>query len=134
MHEVKKMLERELESITKSGNLDPRTLDTLGKVLDALKDIETIDAMGYSNEYSRDGYARDGYARDGYARDGYARDGYARDYANEYSGRRRRNSMGQYSREYSGDMVSELEDMMKDAPKEEREEIRNKLSRLMQRY
>lgn len=133
MQKLKEMLCQELEDITKSGNLGKDTLEVAGKLLDAIKDIETIDAMGggSSNDYSRDGYAREGYARDGYARDDYSG---RRSY--EYSGRRR-DSMGRFARSYAGggdQVIEELEKMLSDAPSEEREEIRRKLNDTMRRF
>lgn len=60
MHELRKMLERELEKITKKGELSAGSLDVVDKITHSIKSIDTIMAMedaGYSNN-TRGSYAR----------------------------------------------------------------------------
>lgn len=137
-YEIKDMLEKELEQIASKRELTSNNLEVMDKVVDIIKDIETICAMreasedgGYSNYmpmYMYDdgmSYAR---GRGRYAkRDSMGRysteDGYSN--ANEYSGNYS-NRRG-YSRDDSRDhMVSELERMEREATDEnQRNMIRN---------
>ncbi|MBM5569869.1 hypothetical protein, partial [Klebsiella quasipneumoniae] len=71
MDELKELLYCELDEMTKMGDMSKGTLKTIGEILDAIKDIETIEAMsegGYSGEEGgnsmRGRYYRDGYARE----------------------------------------------------------------------
>jgi hypothetical protein len=94
MEELKEMLCRELDEITKKGELSAGSLDAVDKLTHSIKSIETIMAMSdYSNDY-RDSY-RGSYARE----DGYSR------YANR----------GSYRRGYSRneDLKNELREMQK---------------------
>lgn len=130
--ELKEMLCRELEELTMQG-LNAGALEAVGDLLDAIKDIETIEAM--QGGYSRDGYARDGYARDDYSNYGrrtYVRDGYANeDYSNRY---RKRDSMGRYSRDNES-LVKQVEQMMGDAKSDkEREEIKKSIMDSMEKF
>lgn len=92
-YDIKDMLERELEQISNKRELTSNNLEIMYKVVDIIKDIETICAM---KEAEEDGYS----GRMPY----YMHDGM------EYSGARgrgryaRRDSLGRYSREsgYSG--------------------------------
>ena len=45
MHKLKEMLYRELDEMTDSGKLD---IDYIGKIVDAIKDIDMIHDDGYS--------------------------------------------------------------------------------------
>lgn len=101
MEELKEMLCRELEEITKKGELSAGSLDAVDKLTHSIKSIETIMAM---NDYSQEGSNRGSYRRS-YARDGYAgEEGYSR-YANR----------GSYRRGYSRneDLKNELREMQK---------------------
>ena len=117
-YDIKDMLERELEQIADKRELTSNNLEIMDKVVDIIKDIETICAMreagedGYSNRYpyymyddGMDGYSnsRRGYVkRDSmgrYSREGY-RDGYSREDSKEH-------------------MVSELDRMEKQATTDE---------------
>ena len=122
--ELKDMLCRELEEMTTQG-LSAGSLEAIGDILDAIKDIETIEAM--QGGYSREGYSGEDYSRDGYSN--YSRRGYARDdYSNEYSNRyQKRNSMGRYSRDGES-LISQVEKMMGDAKSDkEREQIKRSI-------
>ena len=129
-HEIKEMLERELEQIADKRELTSSSLDVMDKVVDIIKDIETICAMreagedGYSHfypYYMYDDGMMDGqsYAR---GRGRYAkRDSMGR-YASEYRG-----MDGRYSREDSREhMISELDRMEREATDENQKSmIRN---------
>lgn len=109
LHELKEMLCDELKEYGKK-DLTAGTLDVVDKLAHALKSIETIIAMEeadgeYSGTYNMPKYYRDGDSS-------YARRG---------GSYRRRDSMGRYSRDYSGameDMADQLRGLMKDAPDE----------------
>lgn len=59
MEDLVEMLEDELKKITKKGDITPQELDSVYKVIDVLKDIETIKAMKEAG--GEDGYSqRDG--------------------------------------------------------------------------
>lgn len=73
MEELRDMLCKELDKITKKGELSAGSLDIVDKLTHSIKSIDTIMAMDEA------GYSNDGYS--------YAR--------------RRRDSMGRYSREGS---------------------------------
>lgn len=134
MDELKEMLYCELDEMTKMGDLSMGSLKTIGEILDAIKDIETIDAMsqgGYSGEYANDG---GNSMRGRYYRDGYAREG-----SYEGNSYRKRNRMGQfsrYSREGEKDqLVEKLETLMEDTTNGgDRQEIRQKVMDIMNKY
>ena len=93
LEHLKTILEKEIEKTTEKGAVAPNEIEALYKVVDIIKDIDTIHAMedyggddegGYSKDYSRRGSS---YGRHG-SYDGY-------------SYRRGRDSMGRYaSRDY----------------------------------
>lgn len=117
LYDLKEMLCEELEEYGGKDNLDVGSLEIVDKLAHALKNVEKI-IMMHEEEYSERGsYDGGSYARGG--RGGYSR------YSRESDGRsyaRRRDSMGRYSRrgDYSrdGDMVSELRELMEEAPDE----------------
>lgn len=133
MDELREMLYCELDEMTKMGDLSMGTLKTIGEILDAIKDIETIDAMsqgGYSGEYANEGNSMRGR---------YYRDGYAREGSYEGNSYRKRNRMGQfsrYSREGEKDqLVEKLETLMEDTTNGgDRQEIRQKVMEIMNKY
>lgn len=108
MKELREMLCRELESLTKKGELSSGSLDMVDKITHSIKSIDTIMAMeGYSNEYSNEGsYARGRYAnRDSMGR--YSRDGGS--YGNgSYDGSYERG----YSRDNREDEIRELKERL----------------------
>lgn len=134
MDELKEMLYCELDEMTKMGDLSMGTLKTIGEILDAIKDIETIDAMsqgGYSGEEGGNSM-RGRYYRDGYYRDG-------REGSYEGNSYRKRNRMGQfsrYSREGESDkLVEKIETLMDDTTNGgDREKIRNQIMEVMNKY
>lgn len=108
-NELKDMLCRELEEITRKKELTAGSLDTVDKLTHSIKSIETIIAMNEASEGHSNTYP---YYADG-----------------GMSNRRgqRRDSMGRYSRENRGysredaraDMVSDLYALMQDVPDEQ---------------
>ena len=101
MHELREMLDVELDKITRSGDLTASKLDLVDKLTHSIKSIDTIMAMqeysddddysyndGYSNARGRRGnvkrdsmgrYAREGRGYSYRDRGGYSRRGYSRD-------------------------------------------------------
>ncbi len=104
-NELKEMLCRELEEITRKKELTAGSLDTVDKLTHSIKSIETIIAMNEAGERQSNSYP---YSDRSSAGGGM-------------SNRRgqRRDSMGRYSREEArSEMVSDLYDLMQDAPDE----------------
>ncbi|MBP5457251.1 MAG: hypothetical protein J6Y37_12195 [Paludibacteraceae bacterium] len=131
-YEIKDILEKELEQIADKRELTSNNLEIMDKVVDIVKDIETICAMkeaseDYSGAYMPRYFYEDGnmsnnsyamsngsYAR---GRGRYARRDSMGRYSSDdgYSGYERRN----YSREDSRDhMISELDRMEREAADE----------------
>ena len=90
MYDLRDMLCKELDEITRKGELGAGDLDIAYKLVGAVKNIDKIEMMeddgGYSRRYSRDGNweadMRGNYGRDSsYARRGthYVRGHYSRD-------------------------------------------------------
>ena len=117
LHELREMLAKEIDEITKKGELTAGSLDTVDKLTHSLKSIDTIIAMNGGDEYSQRGY--DGGNMGGNYSGYYPRYSYAR-------GGQRRMANGRYSRDDGREnMIRQLEDMMNDAPDEKtREAIR----------
>ena len=109
LYELKEMLCEELEEYASKGKLDMGGLEIVDKLAHAIKNIDKIiESDGYSERRS--------YGYDG----GSYGDSYR-----GYSSRRRRDSMGRYSR----DMRNEIGRLAEEAPDEE---TRMKLERFMQ--
>lgn len=139
LHEICETLSRELGEANKKirqggGKLSGADLEYVDKLTHAIKSIKTTIAMieaedeGYSN-YSGN-YSGRMYPNGGSYADGDMRMG-----GRSYAGRRnaKRDSMGRYSsRGYSRDdgMVSELRDLMQDAPNDQ---VRQEFQRLIDR-
>lgn len=76
LYELKKVLEKQIEEVTKKNDISPAELERLDKAVDIIKDIETICAMkdygdnyeemdgGYSGRYPY--YMRDAMPRNSY--------------------------------------------------------------------
>lgn len=129
--DLKEMLCRELEEITRKGEMTTGTLDVVDKLTHAIKSIDTIVAMG------KRGYSRD---NDGVSGRGRSYDSYG-DGMSGARGRGRyanRDSMGRYAGydSYSyddakADMMSELRELMQTAPDEEtKKELRRFIAKL----
>ena len=126
---VYEMLNCEIEKIEKKGELNSASLDNLDKLVDIVKDLQTIEAMAdYDNT---EGFSKTGryYYDDNDM--SYRRGGnYSRGY---YTGR---NSMrGGYSRDDGKkDMIEHLEKAMHMANSEsEKEEIRHMIEKMENR-
>jgi hypothetical protein len=142
--DLKEMLCKELDEITKKGELNAGGLDAAHKLTDTIKNIDKImmledDDDGY---IQRGGYGRGGdrgYSRAGEweARGHFGRHGYD-DHGSSYA--RRRDSRGRYSRAdgmggYSRDegrheMMETLEEMMSTAQGKDREIISRAMDEL----
>ena len=127
MHELRKMLENELEKITKKGELSAGSLDVVDKITHSIKSIDTIMAMedaGYSNEgsYNRGSYARgrgSNARRDSMGR--YADNSY--EYSRRGGSYERGNSYrGGYSRDMDN-LMSELEELEHEMQDEESKQM-----------
>ena len=97
LKELKKVLEKEIEEISKKNDISPTELDRLDKAVDIIKDIETICAMKeYGYEQEEPEYSgRYPYSRPYYMRDDGMR---SRDmWEGGSSYRRGRDSMGRYT-------------------------------------
>lgn len=114
--ELKGMLCKELEEITRKGELTAGSLDTVDKLTHAIKSIDTIVAMEeYSDDYNyRGSYDRESDDMSSARRRTYDGRSYAR-------GRNaKRDSMGRYSRggysydEAKDDMINDLHELMQD--------------------
>jgi hypothetical protein len=114
--ELKEMLCKELEEITRKGELTAGSLDTVDKLTHAIKSIDTIAAMEeYSNDYNyRGSYDRESDGMSSVRRRTYDGRSYAR-------GRNaKRDSMGRYSRggysydDAKDDMINDLHELMQD--------------------
>lgn len=148
MHKIREMLMDELKEIEKevskssSDRLSPGKLQTVHMITDTIKNIDKIKGMeegGYSSATDFMGEGRMygvSYDRAAYPR--YYREGEGSfegsSYDSDSSYRRRRNSMGRYSRHDGADRMSEkLEEMMDEAGTEkERNAIRRCMEELKQ--
>lgn len=144
LYEIKDMMEDELKKICKSGELTGSDLEEMDKMVDIIKDIETIVAMksaeygnegGYSGNYSYANANARGYSEAWPYMPSYARDANG----GGYSMARGRDSMGRYtsrdsnySRHDSKDeVVEKLNELMMNARSdEEREKYRRAIEQL----
>lgn len=120
------------------GRLSDMEIQKIHMLTDTVKNICKIemleDGEGYSERVDGDvhvGYGREGYSRDGewMARGGYGGNSY-REGGSSYA-RRRRDSMGRYSRADGKEhMAEKLREMMMEAEGEEREAIRKCLKEI----
>ena len=115
-YELKEMLCRELEEITRKGELTAGSLDTVDKLTHAIKSISTIIAMeeadGESEMYPF--WGGRAYQGGGGSNQRGGRSNQRRDSRGRYS-----NQRGGYSRDDArDDMISELREIMQDAPDE----------------
>ena len=128
MYELKEKLCRELEEVARKPEMGAGDLELIHKLTDTIKNIDKIDAL------EDDGYSRDG----DWEMEGRGRYNRGSSYA-----RRKRDSMGRYSREwrdgrYSRDdakerMIDQMEQMMNGTQNErEREIIRRAMEQLEQ--
>lgn len=120
MHELKEMLCKELEDLTRKGSVSRSDLEPISYLTDSIKNLMKINEMeegGYSygmGDWSANGnYSNRGYSGDdmGYSNGRYPmRNSYGDD--DTMSGRRMHYVRGHYSR---GDMITDrIEEMMED--------------------
>lgn len=125
LYELKDKLSKELENYSRK-DITASTLTMVDTLAHALKNLDKVIEKCEEEEeqYSNDGGSMRGSY--GYSRRMYSRDG--------GSYRRRRDSMGRYSRDgYSGDddVTMELQDLMRNAPDERtRQKIQTILDRM----
>ena len=128
MYELKERLCRELEEVARKPEMGAGDLELIHKLTDTIKNIDKIDAL------EDDGYSSDG----DWEMEGRGRYNRGSSYA-----RRKRDSMGRYSREwrdgrYSRDdakerMIDQMEQLMNGTQNErEREIIRRAMEQLEQ--
>lgn len=112
IHELKERLCDELEEYGKKEDLDVGTLDVVDKLSRTVKNLGKIIDKYEESEYSYDNDMN--YGNYSNARNGRR--------SGRYSGARRRDSMGRYSDRRGGysmdnkEMISELRELMQDAP------------------
>ena len=105
--EICDMIEDELEDITKSGKLNPDTLEVIGESVDIIKDITTIKAMkeaSYDSGTSREG---------GYSSRMYYDDDYTMARGGRGNGRSNRDGRGGYTRHDEKEMLEDKIDELK---------------------
>lgn len=144
MHKIREMLMEELKEIEKevgkssSHTLSPGKTQTIHMLTDTIKNIDKIKKMeegGYSSATDFMGEGRMygvSYDRAMYPR--YYREGEGSSYESDSSYRRKRDSMGRYSRHDGADRMSEkLEEMLDEAGTDkERAVIRRCMEELKQ--
>ena len=107
LYDLKETLCKELEEYADKGKMSAGDLDVVDKLSHTIKNLDKIIEKYDENEYSgMGGYSnrRDDYSRE---RDGYSRRNYSM----------ARDSRGRYSRDNQM-MISELRELMADAPDE----------------
>jgi hypothetical protein len=130
---IRDMAEDELSKIAEHGELSPAMLPDVHLLTDIIKNVDKICILNEEGGgYSRDGgNSNRGYSRDGGTSNrGYSREGGNSNrgsyggYDEESSYRRRRDSMGRYSREGGKEhMMHQLGEMMRNADEHEREAL-----------
>lgn len=124
LYDIEDMLVEELKKISRKEAISQTDLDNIDKLVDIIKDIETICAM---KDY-------------GYSEDNYSMTGSYNSYAqNDYSGRRGRDSMGRYTSRDDGydhnrnqtSLIEDLQNRMRSArSEEEKESLRRAIDQL----
>ena len=119
LHDLKKMLEKEIEKVTSKNEIAPAEIEALYKVIDIIKDIDTIKAMEeygeeYDDEYSERGYSRRGYSRRGSYENSYrrGRDSRTGRYVSRDNGAYRGSYRGYSRDDAKEDMLEKLEEAM----------------------
>ena len=133
---IRDMAEDELSKIAEHGELTPAMLPDVHLLTDIIKNVDKICILNEDEGYSREGgssgrgYSREGgnYSNRGSYRGGSSYDGYSEEAS--YA-RRRRDSMGRYSREDGKEhMMHQLGEMMRNANEHEREALERCMSEL----
>jgi hypothetical protein len=128
LYRLKENLVKELEELGKQ-DLSKSSLETVGKLAHAAKNVAKVIECCEEEEYSNRGYSRRGMSYDdgGYSSDGnyvrpdgsYRREIVDSSYARGRGRGARRDAMGRYSSAESTEMmVHELRELMNDAPDE----------------
>lgn len=118
---------KELEEYGRKGELSTGSLEVIDKLAHTVKNLCKIIEDSEGGDYSMEGRSyRDGGNMGGNSyRQGRSYRG-GNSYARGRGRNARRDSMGRYSREYSGDaeeMISQLENLMDDAPEPIKKDI-----------
>lgn len=125
LYDLKEMLMDEIQEIADKGQMTAGDLETVHKLTDTVKNIDKICMLEDDGGYSRDGRMMYDDGGSSY-RSGGGR--YSREMNGGYSGARRRDRMGRYSRD---GMVDKLREMMDDAGStKEKEAIRKAIDQI----
>ena len=125
LYDLKEMLMDEIQEIADKGQMTAGDLETVHKLTDTVKNIDKICMLEDDGGYSRDGRMMYDDGGSSYRR-GSGR--YSREMNGGYSGARRRDRMGRYSRD---GMVDKLREMMDDAGStKEKEAIRKAIDQI----
>ena len=139
LYELKEKLMKELGEYAQNGKYSKEDVETIKYMASAVDHICNIVERVDEEEYSqRGGYVYDdgnmsGNRGGGYSRNmgGSYRGGSGNSYARGRGRNAQRDSIGRYSR--GGDMVEQLEDLMKDAPNEQiKQQIQNLVRQIEQ--
>ena len=124
------MLNCEIEKIENKGELNQASLDNLDKMVDIIKDLQTIEAMSFAEERNY-GYSNNNGMDMGYSNRGRYNDG-GNSYGRYYRGRPS-NYGYSYGNDHNG-MIEHLQKAMDQANSEdERNEIRQMIDRISNR-
>lgn len=125
IYDAEHLLCKGFHEINEKDSLDKNTLEMLGELLDAAKDMYTVQMYAeYPPERGMGDYSRNEYSMRGYSRDDYSMNYPMRNsYDGNQSYARRRDSRGRYSR--GDDLIARLEEKMNNATTDqEREKYR----------
>lgn len=122
LEQLKELLEEEIKKVAKKGDITPAEVEAMYKVVDIIKDIDTIEAMEEYGEDDEEEYSNRGYSRRGYSsRRSYMDGGGSYRRGRGMNGRyvSRDRSYRGYSMEESRDaMMAKLEEAMNEATTE----------------
>ena len=110
LNDICNMVEDELEDITRSGKLNPDTLEIIGESVDIIKDVETVKAMRGSSYEGGSSYERGRISENGRSNAMYYDDGYSMTRGGNGDGRSNRDG---YSRHDEKEMLKEKLDELK---------------------
>lgn len=121
MHKIRQMLMDELEKYEKKTDLSMGSLEVIHKITDTIKNIDKIEML------EEGGYSEEG----GWEARGMYRDGVSYNEGGSSYARRKRDSMGRYSRDGGKDhMIEMAEELMENASGKEKETYRRIVSML----
>lgn len=117
LYKVEDIVYKEIKSVTDNGKFRSREeIDNIYKLMDILKDIKCFEDDGYSEDM--ESYRYDG-RRGGRSYDGESYRGRGRNAKRDSMGRYASEGSYRYSRDGKQDFVSQLEELMEDAPDEQ---------------